>query len=59
MAVTGTVLAARTGTGHADAAADFAPGTAAALRVVGIVVIVASAVVTAGFSGRADRGAKG
>ncbi|MVO83611.1 MFS transporter [Streptomyces sp. p1417] len=55
VAVTGTVLADHTGTGHAGGAADFTSGMAAALRVVGIVVIVAAAVVWAGFSGR-DRG---
>ncbi|MFH8795500.1 MFS transporter [Streptomyces sp. NPDC017941] len=58
VAVTGTVLAAHTGTGHTGGTADFTSGMAAALRVVGVVVVVAAAVVTAGFPGR-DRDGEG
>ncbi|GGR71501.1 MFS transporter [Streptomyces aureoverticillatus] len=49
VAVTGTVLAAHTGTGHAGGTADFTSGMAVALRVVGVVVVVAAGAVAAGL----------
>ncbi|WP_405660156.1 MFS transporter [Streptomyces sp. RK9] len=52
VAVSGTLLAAHTGTGHTGGAADFTSGMAAALRVVGAVVIVLAAVVAAGLGPR-------
>ncbi|MFD0414096.1 MFS transporter [Streptomyces sp. NPDC127108] len=52
VAVSGTVLAAHTGTDHTGGAADFTSGMAAALRVVGTVVIVGAALVAAGLGPR-------
>lgn len=52
VAVSGTVLATHTGTAHTGGTADFTSGMAAALRVVGTVVIVLAAVVAAGLGPR-------
>ncbi|WP_189172742.1 MFS transporter [Streptomyces lasiicapitis] len=58
VAVTGTVLAAHTGTGHASATSDFTSGMAVALRVVGVAVGVAAGVVAAGLSPRPAPGSR-